>query len=183
LIRRTKIGITIRQAENKDVKALTKLAARTYTEAFGEFMTDDELSGMLERNFSEEQVERYIREDVALAAELEGEMIGYAHLSEVKIPGISPANDSKQLRKLYVRQDYQNKGVGSALMEAALDHPLLKEARSVYLEVWEHNTAAQRFYKRFGFEKVGQFRFVMPSGEEADFEFIMRRENSDEASS
>lgn len=40
-------------------------------------------------------------------------------------------------------------------MEAALEHPRLKEAENVFLDVWEHNHGAQRFYRRYRFAVIG----------------------------
>ena len=60
-------------------------------------------------------------------------------------------------------------------MDAALNDPRLHGATNIYLDVWEHNHGAQRFYKRYGFEKVGERSFHVESGEETDVDFIMVR--------
>jgi len=39
--------------------------------------------------------------------------------------------------------------------------------------VWSENFGAQRFYARYGFEKVGTYEF--PVGQTRDLEFILRR--------
>lgn len=165
----------IRIAQKGDVQALTRLATETYTDAFGKSMTAAELAAHLEANLSESRIETFVLEDVVLVAEWEGQMVGFVHLSDINTPVQTPVSQSKKLRKLYVHQDFQNKGIGSALLAAALEHPLLKEATYVYLEVWERNIKAQRLYKRYGFEVVDQHRFILPSGAEADFDYIMVR--------
>lgn len=168
-------SIVIRVADRSDVKSLTRLAVETYTDAFGDSMAPSELAAHLETNLSEPSIETLVVEDVVLVAELDGRIIGFVHFSNINMPVKTPASRSKQLRRLYVHRDFQNKGVGSRLMEAALEHPLLKDAGYVYLEVWEYNLGAQRFYRRYGFEVVDQRRFIFPSGAEADLEFIMVR--------
>jgi ribosomal protein S18 acetylase RimI-like enzyme len=60
-------------------------------------------------------------------------------------------------------------------MEAALAHPQLKEARSIYLDVWERNHEALRFYRRYGFDVVGAHRFEVASGAPTDLDLIMVR--------
>lgn len=171
----TESSVVIRIAEKRDVKSLTKLAIETYTDAFGDSIEASELAAHVATNLSESCIETFILKDVVLVAELEDQMIGFVHFSDINIPVETPTNKSRTLRRLYVHRDFQNKGVGSSLMGAALEHPLLKGAEYIYLEVWEYNVGAQRFYKRYGFEKIDQRRFVLPSGAEADFDFIMVR--------
>ncbi len=58
---------------------------------------------------------------------------------------------------------------------AALDHPLLKDAAEVYLDVWEHNPGAQRFYRRYGFEVITTRRFEVASGAPTSLDLVMVR--------
>lgn len=60
---------------------------------------------------------------------------------------------------LAVRDDWQGKGIGTALMRAALDlaDNWLNLTR-VELEVYTDNEAAVRLYERFGFEREGRLR-------------------------
>jgi ribosomal protein S18 acetylase RimI-like enzyme len=89
------------------------------------------------------------------------------------VPAPSPGD--REIRRLYVHADFQNKGVGTQLMAAALDHPLLKAAENIYLDVWEHNRGAQEFYKRYSFEVVGAHRLAVASGLAAERDLIMVR--------
>jgi diamine N-acetyltransferase len=80
------------------------------------------------------------------------------------------------LRRLYVLSAFQNQGLGSKLLQAALEHPALKNAEHIYLDVWEHNHGAQRLYKRHGFAVIGQRKFMVASGAETSFDLIMVRQ-------
>ena len=40
-------------------------------------------------------------------------------------------------------------------MQAALSHPFLLGAEKLFLDVWEENEKAVRFYAKHGFEKAG----------------------------
>jgi L-phenylalanine/L-methionine N-acetyltransferase len=58
-----------------------------------------------------------------------------------------------------VRDDWQGKGVGTALMEAALD--LADEwlnLKRIELNVYTDNAAALALYENFGFELEGTYR-------------------------
>ena len=50
-------------------------------------------------------------------------------------------------------------------LDARFDH--------LYVGVYSENFRAQELYRRYGFEKVGEYRFMV--GNHADLEWIMRR--------
>ena len=82
---------------------------------------------------------------------------------------------TEELRRLYVHPEFQNQGYGTALMDAALSHPGLNRAPSIFLDVWEHNHGAQRFYRRYGFEAIGTRTFEVESGTAASLDLVMVR--------
>lgn len=114
-----------------------------------------------------------------LIAEVEGRCIGYVQFGAADTPEDGIPDGSQEVRKLYVHPDFQNKGVGKYLMEAALSHPSLQKAREIYLNVWEHNKGAQRFYARYGFEVVGERPFYGASEAETSLDLIMVRRQND----
>jgi RimJ/RimL family protein N-acetyltransferase len=59
---------------------------------------------------------------------------------------------------MFVAAPWRGRGVGKALLEAALDYARAHEAYKISLEVWPHNTAAISFYEKFGFEREGYLR-------------------------
>jgi ribosomal protein S18 acetylase RimI-like enzyme len=70
-------------------------------------------------------------------------------------------------------RDYQNGGVGRALFEQVLQWLERDGPRTLWIGVWSENFGAQRFYGRYGFERVGDYEFVV--GNTRDHEFILRR--------
>jgi len=57
-----------------------------------------------------------------------------------------------------VRTEWRGRGVGSALMDAAIDWARWSGAYKITLQTWPHNEAAIRLYKRCGFEQEGYLR-------------------------
>jgi RimJ/RimL family protein N-acetyltransferase len=53
---------------------------------------------------------------------------------------------------------WRGRGVGSALLAAALGWARRHGAHKVALEVWPHNTAALALYRKFGFVEEGRLR-------------------------
>jgi len=60
--------------------------------------------------------------------------------------------DEGEILNLAVGDRYQRRGVGRALVRAALESLAASGAETVYLEVRESNDAARRLYQGLGFE-------------------------------
>ena len=143
------MNITIRHAEPGDYEALHAILSCPRV-----------FAGTLHLPFqSVEQVRRRIAEPPAgfysLVACVEGEVVGNLGLHMVDRPRRRHVGDMGMM----VRDDWQGKGVGSALLEAALD---LADnwlgLRRIELHVHADNDRAIALYRKFGFELEGTHR-------------------------
>ena len=66
-----------------------------------------------------------------------------------------------------------NLRLGSHLMDVGLEWLEAQGRSPLYVGVWSQNLGAQRFYRRYAVEKVGEYGF--PVGRTVDLEFILRR--------
>jgi diamine N-acetyltransferase len=166
---------TIRTLSLVDLAALSELATVSYAIAFGHTFNASDLEIHLSSNLSETCFERDLRDDVILAAEIQDRMIGFVQFGPVRISikAITPVD--RELRRLYVLSEFQGKGIGRSLMDAALKHPQLRSSPNIYLDVWEHNTRAQRLYRQYGFKEIGENSFAVASGTQTDRDLIMVR--------
>ncbi|MDX1932542.1 MAG: GNAT family N-acetyltransferase [Capsulimonadales bacterium] len=162
----------IREAGPEDAPALSVLAAVTYARAFGHSFTPSDLTARLATALSPGAFEQAFRTDTILVAEVEDRPVGYVRFGE--LPPGSDHGDA-ELRQFYVLPEFQRQGIGGALMEATLAHPRLRRASHLYLDVWERNTDARRFYERFGFVTVGVRPFAVASGAATDPDLWMLR--------
>ncbi len=87
-----------------------------------------------------------------------GAPIGYAALTPPALD-IPVADGDLELKRIYTLTGWQNAGLGRRLMDAVTAEARLRGAKRLYLCVYEINTAAQRFYARLGFERVGRQDF------------------------
>jgi ribosomal protein S18 acetylase RimI-like enzyme len=165
----------IRPAVNLDVPALTELAVTTYADAFGHSFTSADLAAHLERNLAPANIERFIAEDVVLVAEADGRLVGYVQFGVAGGGYTHSGSDDQELRRLYILREFQNQGVGTLLIQAALAHPQMRRAPAIFLDVWEHNPGAQRFYQRHCFEVIGARSFEVESGANTSLDLIMAR--------
>src|SRR5262245_32390702 len=117
----------IRTATLEEAPALAELARRTYADAFGGSMSAPDLAAHLEKNLSTEKIAEMLAADTFLLAEADGRMVGYVQFGRCDFEQADQATD-QELRRLYVLAEYQNRGVGTQLIEAALEQPGMKDA-------------------------------------------------------
>ncbi len=60
-----------------------------------------------------------------------------------------------EIHEIVVHPDWQNKGIGTALMNKALEYAKTRKRRIAELWVGLKNTRAINFYKKFNFREVG----------------------------
>jgi len=159
------MGITIRPATPRDAGALLALK-RSYIDGTTTIpLYVDEYNNTV--HDEQQLIERYITEanSVLLVAERDGALIGNLDLS------------GNQRRKLYhvamlgmgVANSWQGKGVGSLLMDAAVEWAEADtHLKIVYLDVYSTNIAAIKLYKKFGFTVCGEIKAYFAGGVMAD---------------
>lgn len=152
---------------------LSCLAQRTYADAFGDSMPADELAAHLNDNLSEAAFGQMLLISRVLVAEEGGKMIGFVQIGTANYPEVGTGPEDGAVHRMYVSREFQNLGLGRELIERGLQE--LSNGR-VFLDVWEKNLGAIRFYERVGFRVVGERRFVFPSGALGDLDLIMMRD-------
>jgi hypothetical protein len=79
---------TIRPTRLSDVPALSALAKRTWSEAFGDSVSPDDAAVELEKTRSEKYFINALREKTILVAEADGVLLGYVQFGDVEIPEV-----------------------------------------------------------------------------------------------
>jgi ribosomal protein S18 acetylase RimI-like enzyme len=169
--------MNIREAKLDDVPVLAELAAKTYADAFGSSLPEDVLADELEQRRSIAYFRLVVNTDTILVAEQGGRLVGYVQLSEVRISlvgGQRPTEKDQAINALYVHSDFQGRGVGKALMDAAFDHPRFRRARNIYVDVWNENVRALSLYRNYGFRSVGECEVVI-GGKSVGHDLVLKR--------
>lgn len=171
--------VSIRRAHTGDAAGLAELSAITFVEAFGENYPSADLTCYLARTYTVEAYRAFLEspEHHLWVAVDEGEMVGYLLAGPCSLPHGEVAAEDREIKRFYVRSSHQNCGVGTALFETALRCLLSAGPRTLWLGVWSQNPRAQRFYRRYGFDRVGEYFYEV--GATWDFEFIFRRPAGD----
>jgi ribosomal protein S18 acetylase RimI-like enzyme len=68
-----------------------------------------------------------------------------------------------------ILREWTGRRLGDVLMARCLEHVMHSGFETIWLTVWEKNERAIRFYKRWGFRKVGVYEFVVGRDVQEDF--------------
>jgi ribosomal protein S18 acetylase RimI-like enzyme len=169
-------AVAYRDAAPTDCDALAALMRETFCETFAHLYEPADLNAFLDASYSPpvQHAEIVDPDTETRLAMQRGALVGYAQIGPLKLPYDKGPAHALELYRLYVRKDVQGKGVAAALMDWAMARMRDRAAVHAFLGVWCDNTRAQRFYARYGFERVGAYKF--PVGETLDDEFILRVE-------
>ena len=164
--------IVYRDATVDDARELAHFAARTFTETFGRLYPAEDLAAFLAQKYGEPIQRSEINDpDTRYHLALEhGRIIGYVMMGALDIDIGEP--DALELHRLYVDTAAKGAGIAQKLADEVVNWAREKGAPALYLSVWENNERAQRFYRRYGFEHVGEHKFMV--GRVADRDFIWR---------
>ena len=170
---------TIRRATTADAVALCALANRTFIETFVEDLEipypEADLGGFLAHANSLEAMERRIADSGVgvWVVEQGGKSVGYAIAGPADLDFPDVQLQDGMLYRLYILRGLHGQGLAQSLMDVVLAWLVETYGPRPWLVVFSENHRAQRFYARYGFEKIGEYDY--PVGEWTDREFVMRR--------
>ena len=166
----------LRLAHAADAPLLAELGVRSFQVKFGHLYRPEDLSTYLAESHSEANVAGEIadpRMRVMLA--LEGDrLLGFCKLvMACGWPEHARGRKSIELKQLYTDPAATGQGIGARLMDWSLDEARRFGADEIQLSVWSDNLGAQKFYERYGFEKMADIHFMV--GQQRDEEFLFAR--------
>jgi RimJ/RimL family protein N-acetyltransferase len=136
-------GFIVREAKEADVEAMLDVYESVAAEGRwigGELPVDRarHREGRLERMRGEEHL--------SLVAEVDGRIV--AELGVYLVHGRGDIG-------MEILEGFREQGIGSAMMERAIEWARSRGFAKLSLEVWPHNARAIALYEKFGFEQEG----------------------------
>lgn len=152
----TDLTIHLRKASAEDIPALCTMAGKAFRDAYTGKMPEEDLLAYIIKAFSYAQVlaEWQDAGNTFLLAFYGQELAGYAKINTNPRPERQETGKYIELERLYLLTEFQGRQIGTVLMEHSIRHATGLGYSALWLNVWEQNTAAIRFYQRWGFEFV-----------------------------
>jgi ribosomal protein S18 acetylase RimI-like enzyme len=170
--------LTIWQATPKDLPTLLYLAQETFREKWIPIDGKELVESYIQQNMQISHFEKALQsKQISFwIATWQEKPCGYLKIIRNAIPENYEYLGSNflQIEKLYLFAFAQRLKIGSELMKIALQIAQNENFDVLWLGVWSKNEQAIRFYEKFGFQKVGDWIFVM-GDKICDDEWIMAK--------
>ena len=167
--------MTLRPATPADAEALAELGRDSFVAAFGHIYSPENLAAFLDEYRTPEKYRQHLADPPTLieVVEEDGRLAAYCLI--VRNHWFEEQHEPRPerpvfLSQLYCAPDATGKGYGAALMDWVIAEARAWGADAVQLSVFSENFGAQRFYQRYGFEKVADIDFWV--GNHRDDEFL-----------
>jgi ribosomal protein S18 acetylase RimI-like enzyme len=164
--------IRYRDAGVEDSALIAGLFEEAFVETFGHLYRPEDLRAFLDRlspgGYRGELEDRAYRFRLALDGETAA---GFCKLGPLTLP-VSPERPAQELRQLYLLKRWYGSGIATMLMDWALEEARRQGTEELYLTVYKDNLRAKAFYRRYGFDYVKPYAFMV--GEQADEDEIWR---------
>ena len=143
----------------RDAKELKKISIKTFYDTFKAVTKKENLKGYLNKQFSSEQLISEIKNynSKFYIVRNYNEVVAYMKLNI--------SENSIEIQRLYVIEEYKNKNIGKKLLEEAIQVAKISIRSFIWLGVWEQNMNAIRFYERQGFIKYSTSIFKLVEDE------------------
>lgn len=178
----TKLAVpNLRVARPADAPALSALMRSTFMAANGHCTTAENLAKFLDACYTPEIQLREIRDPgvhTVLVEERTG-LRGYAQLRWTTAAPREFGEVAVELGRIYLIPEVQRSGIGSELMQYLLRQARVGGASLVWLNVWQESAGAIDFYRKHGFQIVGETLFEV--GNESKEDWLMTRSLGDES--
>ena len=167
-------AFALRLATPDDAPALAVAATAFFRDTFGDANRPEDLDAYLASAFTETRQRTELADAgtrVWLAVGEQGNIVGYVH---VRLGAPPPASSSAssgpsaEIARLYADRHWHGRGLGAALMNAAVATATEWGADLLWLGVWEHNPRAIAFYAKHGFADVGEQEFRLGADRQRD---------------
>jgi RimJ/RimL family protein N-acetyltransferase len=143
----------VRPARPTDAEGLTELGSAVGSEPEGWLVTTNGWRGAAEERRYLRAIRRYPNAAVYVAED-EGEIVGRLSVARDQHPASSHVADLG----LMVAASHRRRGIGTALLDAAVQWGREAGVRKLELHVFPWNAAAIALYERYGFVKEGYRR-------------------------
>lgn len=167
------ITVRIRQLTAADAASLAALGRATFEETYRATQTRENLESYVGRMFSLERIQEELAGPRArfYLAERAGESAGFIKLRDDRSTEALKEKKSVEVERIYVRSAFHGLGVGKALMQAAKEAAAAEAREAIWLQVWQENAKAIRFYEKAGFRICGTATFQL--GDDLMQDYVM----------
>ncbi|MNS77125.1 Mycothiol acetyltransferase [compost metagenome] len=139
----------VRPMRPGDIRQVQDVARASWNAVYQGIIPYEVQDRFLNSAYSNEMMQARLERSLFYVAEVREQVIGFANFSPVREDG------AMELTAIYLKPEYQGKGIGSALLQEGIIHSA--GAKEVYANVERDNEVGRKFYEAKRFIRVTEF--------------------------
>ena len=163
----------IRKASESDAGLIASLSRTTFYDTFAPNNTKEDMDIFLQQQFTTPKLEAEVLEGKGQFYLIQdGDIVlGYVRLGRTATFDLT--SDSIEIVRFYMTKEAIGTGAAAILMNFCLELAREHKFKKMGLSVWKENHRAIAFYKKFGFEIIGETEFLL--GKDLQFDHVMAK--------
>ncbi len=153
--------ITIQKATSTDVTLIARIGAKSFVESHGDSAPGADIESYISKKFALNVVEGELNnpENDFHVIYFNGQAAGYSKMILNSPHPLIACTAITKLERLYLLKEFYDLKLGLALFEFITDISKKANQVGIWLLVWTKNQRAVGFYKKSGFEIIGNSDF------------------------
>lgn len=160
----------------REAELIADLSRRTFYETFAAFNSKKDMDKFMEEQFARNKLIQEVLDpaNIFFMAVNNDTPIGYVFLRESKPPAGIENTNPIEIARIYTLNSSIGTGAGKLMMNKCIETAVALKKDVIWLGVWEKNTRAIQFYRKWGFEKFSSHVFML--GGDAQTDWLMKKE-------
>jgi diamine N-acetyltransferase len=169
------MNFEFRLANLTDAVAIRQLAEKTFRDTYTIYNTPENMERHVAKNFALSVIENELQDTGSqyVVIIFDAEIVAFAKLKKEHSTKGLEGKRVVEIERFYVDKSLQGQQLGRKLMDFCVEWSVENNFETIWLGVWEQNENAIKFYKKMGFEFLGEHTFVL--GTEVQKDFTMQR--------
>ncbi len=154
----------------KQLDSLVKISRETFINAFEKENDPVDFKNYMDSAFSRDNIKAQLlnANSTFYFSYYNNVHVGYFKLNVKDAQNEQFEKPSMELERIYVLENFQGKQIGKQILLKIIKIAQEKKVSFLWLGVWQKNTAAIRFYERYGFKKFGEHPYYLGNDKQTD---------------
>jgi diamine N-acetyltransferase len=159
-----------------DVDKLRLISRETFKDTFGADNSTDDLEQYLVDAYNNEKLLNEIQNPGTNFQFIiyNHQIAGYLKLNVNDAQSESEGPQALEIERIYILKNFKRHGLGTALIQYAINEAQRLNKTFIWLGVWEHNEPALKFYAKMGFKAFSDH--IFPVGDDPQRDILMKKE-------
>ncbi|MDO9037213.1 MAG: GNAT family N-acetyltransferase [Lutibacter sp.] len=165
------MNLSFKKCTLKNLDELINISRITFINAFEKDNNQEDFNNYMNSALSKEtiEVELLNPNSIFYFTYFNNALVGYFKLNENDAQTEQYNQNTIELERIYVLNQFQGQQIGKHMLSKTIEIAKAKKHSFLWLGVWEKNTAAIRFYERYGFVKFATHYYYIGNDKQTDW--------------